>query len=157
MAFLESIKCTFDNLSSYDDVNLVQAVQSLNPTIDEVSKYVTEPKNLEYGRNVIYRSENVEVIVIYLPSMAKTFIHDHGLSIGCIFVVAGDLLNVLYKLDKESNPIYDRTQEFTQNDFFLVKGNTIHMMYNPTTSPVFTFHVYTPPLKDGTIYASPMK
>ncbi|MDM5292767.1 hypothetical protein QUF81_05955 [Peribacillus simplex] len=108
MDFLESVKCTFDNLPSYDEGNLVQAVQSLNLTFHEVSKYVTEPMDLEYGRNVIYKSENVEVIVIHLPSMARTLIHDHGLSIGCIFVVAGDFLNVLYKSEeKESNPIYD--------------------------------------------------
>ncbi|MGE7185899.1 cysteine dioxygenase [Peribacillus sp. NPDC006672] len=156
MDFLESVKYTFDNLPSYDESNLVQAVQSLNLTFHEVSKYVSEPMDLEYGRNVIYKSENVEVIVIHLPSMAKTFIHDHGLSIGCIFVVAGDFLNVLYKLeDKESNPIYDHIQEFSQNDILLVKEDTIHMMYNPTTSPVITFHIYTPPVKGGTNYTSP--
>lgn len=156
MDFLESVKCTFDNLPSYDEGNLVQAVQSLNLTFHEVSKYVTEPMDLEYGRNVIYKSENVEVIVIHLPSMARTFIHDHGLSIGCIFVVAGDFLNVLYKSeDKKSNPIYDHIEEFSQNDILLVKEDTIHMMYNPTTSPVITFHIYTPPLKGGTIYPSP--
>ncbi|MFS0766198.1 MULTISPECIES: cysteine dioxygenase [Peribacillus] len=155
MGFLETIKSTFDNLPSYNEVKLVQAVQSLNLTFNEVSKYVTEPKDLEYGRNVIYSSENVEVIVIHLPSMAKTFIHDHGLSIGCIFVVAGDFLNVLYKLeDKESYPIYDRIEEFSQNEILLVKEDTIHMMYNPTTSPVITFHIYTPPLKGGTTYPS---
>ncbi|MEP9404701.1 cysteine dioxygenase family protein [Peribacillus frigoritolerans] len=156
MDFLETIKGTFDNLPSYNEVNLVQAIQSLNLTFNEVSKYVTEPKDLEYGRNVIYRSENVEVIVIHLPSMAKTLIHDHGLSIGCIFVVAGDFLNVLYKLeDKASYPIYDQVEEFSQNEILVVKEDTIHMMYNPTTSPVITFHIYTPPIKGGTTYPSP--
>jgi cysteine dioxygenase len=156
MGFLETIKSTLDNLPSYNEVNLVQAVQSLNLTFNEVSKYVTEPKDLEYGRNVIYRSENVEVIVIHLPSMAKTLIHDHGLSIGCIFVVAGDFLNVLYKLeDKVSYPIYDQVEEFSQHEILVVKEDTIHMMYNPTTSPVITFHIYTPPLKGGTTYPSP--
>ncbi|MEC0272091.1 MULTISPECIES: cysteine dioxygenase [Peribacillus] len=156
MGFLETIKSTLDNLPSYNEVNLVQAVQSLNLTFNEVSKYVTEPKDLEYGRNVIYRSENVEVIVIHLPSMAKTLIHDHGISIGCIFVVAGDFLNVLYKLeDKASYPIYDQVEEFTQHEILVVKEDTIHMMYNPTTSPVITFHIYTPPLKGGTTYPSP--
>ncbi|MDF1999268.1 cysteine dioxygenase [Peribacillus frigoritolerans] len=156
MGFLETIKSTLDNLPSYNEVNLVQAVQSLNLTFNEVSKYVTEPKDLEYGRNVIYRSENVEVIVIHLPSMAKTLIHDHGLSIGCIFVVAGDFLNVLYKLeDKASYPIYDQVEEFSQHEILVVKEDTIHMMYNPTTSPVITFHIYTPPLKGGTTYPSP--
>jgi cysteine dioxygenase len=156
MVFLETIKSTLDNLPSYNEVNLVQAVQSLNLTFNEVSKYVTEPKDLEYGRNVIYRSENVEVIVIHLPSMAKTLIHDHGLSIGCIFVVAGDFLNVLYKLeDKASYPIYDQVEEFSQHEILVVKEDTIHMMYNPTTSPVITFHIYTPPLKGGTTYPSP--
>ncbi|MEC0296704.1 cysteine dioxygenase [Peribacillus frigoritolerans] len=156
MVFLETIKRTLDNLPSYNEVNLVQAVQSLNLTFNEVSKYVTEPKDLEYGRNVIYRSENVEVIVIHLPSMAKTLIHDHGISIGCIFVVAGDFLNVLYKLeDKASYPIYDQVEEFTQHEILVVKEDTIHMMYNPTTSPVITFHIYTPPLKGGTTYPSP--
>lgn len=156
MGFLETIKSTLDNLPSYNEVNLVQAVQSLNLTFNEVSKYVTEPKDLEYGRNVIYRSENVEVIVIHLPSMAKTLIHDHGLSIGCIFVVAGDFLNVLYKLeDKVSYPIYDQVEEFSQHEILVVKEDTLHMMYNPTTSPVITFHIYTPPLKGGTTYPSP--
>ncbi|MCD1161360.1 cysteine dioxygenase [Peribacillus frigoritolerans] len=156
MGFLETIKSTLDNLPSYNEVNLVQAVQSLNLTFNEVSKYVTEPKDLEYGRNVIYRSENVEVIVIHLPSMARTLIHDHGLSIGCIFVVAGDFLNVLYKLeDKASYPIYDQVEEFSQHEILVVKEDTIHMMYNPTTSPVITFHIYTPPLKGGTTYPSP--
>ncbi|KOR80803.1 hypothetical protein AM232_21980 [Bacillus sp. FJAT-21352] len=156
MGFLETIKSTLDNLPSYNEVNLVQAVQSLNLTFNEVSKYVTEPKDLEYGRNVIYRSENVEVIVIHLPSMDKTLIHDHGLSIGCIFVVAGDFLNVLYKLeDKVSYPIYDQVEEFSQHEILVVKEDTIHMMYNPTTSPVITFHIYTPPLKGGTTYPSP--
>ncbi len=156
MGFLETIKSTLDNLPSYNEVNLVQAVQSLNLTFNEVSKYVTEPKDLEYGRNVIYRSENVEVIVIHLPSMAKTLIHDHGLSIGCIFVVAADFLNVLYKLeDKASYPIYDQVEEFSQHEILVVKEDTIHMMYNPTTSPVITFHIYTPPLKGGTTYPFP--
>ncbi|MCK2004716.1 cysteine dioxygenase family protein [[Brevibacterium] frigoritolerans] len=156
MGFLETIKSTLDNLPSYNEVNLVQAVQSLNLTFNEVSKYVTEPKDLEYGRNVIYRSENVEVIVIHLPSMAKTLIHDHGLSIGCIFVVAGDFLNVSYKLkDKATYPIYDQVEEFSQHEILVVKEDTIHMMYNPTTSPVITFHIYTPPLKGGTTYPSP--
>ncbi|GAA1380116.1 cysteine dioxygenase [Peribacillus frigoritolerans] len=156
MGFLETIKSTLDNLPSYNEVNLVQAVQSLNLTFNEVSKYVTEPKDLEYGRNVIYRSENVEVIVIHLPSMAKTLIHDHGLSIGCIFVVAGDFLNVLYKLeDKASYPIYDQVEVFSQHEILVVKEDTIHMMYNPTLSPVITFHIYTPPLKGGTTYPSP--
>ncbi|WP_249594377.1 cysteine dioxygenase [Peribacillus frigoritolerans] len=156
MGFLETIKSTLDNLPSYNEVNLVQAVQSLNLTFNEVSKYVTEPKDLEYGRNVIYRSENVEVIVIHLPSMAKTLIHDHGLSIGCIFVVAGDFLNVSYKLkDKATYPIYDQVEEFSQHEILVVKEDTIHMMYNPTTSPVITFHIYTPPIKGGTTYPSP--
>ncbi|MFP3381340.1 hypothetical protein SB767_34000, partial [Bacillus sp. SIMBA_069] len=63
-------------------------------------------------------------------------------------MVAGDFSNVLYKSeDKESNPIYDQIEEFSQNDILLVKEDTIHMMYNPTTSPVITFHIYTPPLK----------
>ncbi|MEE3954795.1 cysteine dioxygenase family protein [Peribacillus frigoritolerans] len=156
MGFLETIKSTLDNLPSYNEVNLVQAVQSLNLTFNEVSKYVTEPKDLEYGRNVIYRSENVEVIVIHLPSMAKTLIHDHGLSIGCIFVVAGDFLNVSYKLkDKATYPIYDQVEEFSQHEILVVKEDIIHMMYNPTTSPVITFHIYTPPIKGGTTYPSP--
>ncbi|TKH03360.1 hypothetical protein FC682_18345 [Peribacillus simplex] len=156
MDFLETIKGTFDNFPSYNEGKLIQAVQSLNLTVNEVSKYVTEPKDLEYGRNVIYRSENVEVIVIHLPSMAKTLIHDHGLSIGCIFVVAGNFLNVLYKLEDEASyPIYDQVEEFSQNEILLVKEDTIHMMYNPTTSPVITFHIYTPPLKGGTTYPSP--
>ncbi|MDT0145651.1 cysteine dioxygenase family protein [Priestia aryabhattai] len=153
MKLIESIKRAFDNLPSYEEVHLVQAVQNLNLTIGDISEYVVEPKELEYGRNVVYKSKDVEVIVVHLPSMAKTLIHDHGLSSGCILVVEGHVLNVLYQLKgKKSCPIYNQAQGFAKNDFFLVKKDTIHMMYNPSTSPTITFHVYSPPLQGGKVY-----
>ncbi|MED2972999.1 cysteine dioxygenase family protein [Fictibacillus sp. B-59209] len=152
MEFFESIKSELDQLPSYEVIHLVQVVQSLQVTIEKISDFVTEPKNLEYGRNVIYRSEHVEVIVLMLPSMARTLIHDYGTSQGCILAVEGSLINFLYTFESaDAEPVYKGLEEISEGDFFTIEGDTFHMMYNPTASPVVTFHVYTPPLGGGIV------
>ncbi|MDQ0271629.1 cysteine dioxygenase [Cytobacillus purgationiresistens] len=152
MDLLKRLKTAFEKVDLQDQKQLFSTIQSLHLSIDEVSQFITPPQELEYGRNVIFRNEQAEVIIVYLPSFAKTLIHDHGTSIGGLFVVQGKLLNILYHPD-EHGPLYAQTEAYSQNDIFLVKGETTHMMFNPTLSPVITFHVYTPPLKDGKSYS----
>lgn len=153
MKLIDSIRSLFDQLEDSESARLVQAIQSLPLNMDNISEFIQEPLELEYGRNVIYTSDQVEVIVIQLPSMAKTMIHNHGSSKGYIFVVEGDLLNILYRTS-ESGAIYDRVEEYTTKDHFIVSGDTVHMMYNPAMTPAVTFHVYTPPVRGGQVYPS---
>ncbi len=95
--------------------NLLHAIQSLNITLHKVSPFITSPANLEYGRNVIYKSEFVEIIVLNFPSKAKTFVHDHGISLGCILIVNGTLQNITYENNSE------QIEEFTEGNIFTVK------------------------------------
>ncbi|WP_129728315.1 cysteine dioxygenase [Ectobacillus funiculus] len=153
MAFLDEIKETFNNLSSFKHESLALTVKNLNLNINQIAHFLKQPENLEYGRNVIFKNKNTEVIVIYLPALAKTLVHDHGTSIGCIAIVEGELLNVVYKKkENKSYPIYEEIQKYSRGDVFHVNGDTIHMMLNPTFSPVVTFHVYSSPLNGGQLY-----
>ncbi|MBG9613644.1 cysteine dioxygenase [Bacillus cereus] len=153
MNFIESIKRNFDSLQSYCLQELMQVVQTLDLSLENIVPYITKPQQLEYGRNIIYHTKKIEVMVLYFPSLAKTLIHDHGTSIGCIYVVQGSLQNHLYTLGSDkTKPTYNQVQHFTQGDVFSVDDDTIHMMQNPTLLPTITFHVYCPPLEGVKIH-----
>ncbi|OLR26505.1 cysteine dioxygenase [Bacillus cereus] len=148
MNFIEVIKHNFDSLQSYSQQELTQSVQTLDLSLENIIPYITEPQQLEYGRNIIYRTKKLEVMVLYFPSLAKTLIHDHGASVGCVYIVQGSLQNHLYIQDTvEEKPTYTQVQQFTQGDLFTIDNDTIHMMQNPTLFPTITFHVYSPPLE----------
>ncbi|MGR5926807.1 cysteine dioxygenase [Bacillus pacificus] len=88
----------------------------------------------------------MEILVLNFPSKAKTLIHDHGISIGCILIVNGTLQNITYeKNSKRIGRVY-------RGKYFHRKKDTVHKMYNATDSTAITFHVYSPPLKDVQIY-----
>ncbi|MEB8915052.1 hypothetical protein P4G61_28860, partial [Bacillus cereus] len=80
MKFIEIIKRSFDSLHVYSQQELIQIVQTLDLSPENVIPYITAPKYLEYGRNIIYHTKNLEVMVLYFPSLAKTPIHNHGTS-----------------------------------------------------------------------------
>lgn len=84
---------------------------------------------MEYGRNIIYHTNNLEIMVLYFPSLSKTPIHNHSASTGCIYIVQGSLQNILYTFEaSETTPTYHQTQQFTQGNLFTVNNDTIHMM-----------------------------
>ncbi|WP_242311966.1 cysteine dioxygenase family protein [Bacillus cereus group sp. BfR-BA-01331] len=149
MKLIEIIKRSFDSLHLYSQQELIQIVQTLDLSPENLILYIIAPKHLEYGRNIIYHTNKLEVMVLYFPSLAKTPIHNHGTSTGCIYVVQGSLQNILYTLEStDTTPTYHQTQQFTQGNLFTVNNETIHMMQNSSTLPAITFHVYSPPLKN---------
>lgn len=136
MKFIEIIKRRFNSLQVYSQQGLIQIVQTLDLSPENVIPYIVAPKHLEYGRNIIYHTKNLEVMVLYFPSLAKTPIHNHGTSTGCIYVVQGSLQNILYTFEaSETTPTYHQTQQFTQGNLFTVNNDTIHMMQNSSTLP----------------------
>lgn len=114
MQLIHNIRKAFNNLCNYDTFNLIHTIQSLNISLHKIA-LITSPVNLEYGRNVIYQSEFVEILVLNFPSKAKTFVHDHGISVGCILIVNGTLQNITYENNSE------RIEEFTEGNIFTVK------------------------------------
>ena len=93
---IECISHVFSGLESPNYGELKEAIQSLQLTPDQLEPYLVEPASLGYGRNVLYLNEDVEVVLIHMPGKRQTQLHDHGGSIGCIYVVEGELVNIAF-------------------------------------------------------------
>ena len=71
MQLIHNIRKAFNNLCNYDTFNLIHTIQSLNISLHKIAPFITSPVNLEYGRNVIYQSEFVEIFSIKFPQQSK--------------------------------------------------------------------------------------
>ncbi|WP_409300082.1 cysteine dioxygenase [Peribacillus sp. SCS-155] len=145
MDFLVKLDSTLGGLPDYGKRQIQNAIRKLNPSVEEIKPFITEPDGLEYGRNVIYKTDGVEVIIVHLPPLAKTLVHDHGFSNGSVYVLEGRLLNMIYHRNGKQT-LYQKNEEFTVGEGFSVEGDTVHLMYNPDLTRCITFHVYAPPL-----------
>lgn len=149
--FIQKIERVFRTVSNMHVANVEDILLQLSPTFQDVEKHLVKPQDLEYGRNVLFKNEGVEVLLIFLPHFSKTLVHDHGFSSGWIYVVEGSVLNLLYAKGKDGVK-YERNEYYQEGELFSVEGDTTHAMYNPSLSATVTLHIYSPPLGTGQVY-----
>lgn len=89
MTLIRAIEQTFCKLHTPTIEQLKEALQSIERNLISISDFKTEPNQLPYGRNVVFSSPFLEVIVIHIPASRATAIHNHGLSIGAAYLVSG--------------------------------------------------------------------
>ncbi|GAA4855338.1 cysteine dioxygenase [Paenibacillus vulneris] len=152
MKLLESIEQVFRHLAAPSGHDLRRAVERLNLNPEEAAMYVTEPSHLPYGRRILFQSEHVEVILIHLPAGHETYIHDHGESIGCAYVLEGELTNKQFWLDKEGYAHECGESVLRPNQFMFAPKGQIHQMCNYGKQRVVTLHAYTPAMKNTKVY-----
>jgi cysteine dioxygenase len=145
---LSQIEQTFCKLAKPDMDQLKSSILSLGPLLDEVRNYKTEPQHLPYGRNVLLRTDELEVVVIHIPAHQQTAIHDHGESVGCAYVVEGELLNTICSLDKNGFPQPEVYHPIRTGECFTAPPGQIHELANIRDERMVSFHVYAPPLKE---------
>ncbi|SEN75146.1 cysteine dioxygenase [Lihuaxuella thermophila] len=146
MDFLQCVHHVLAKLTQPTLRELKEAISSIGCTRERILPHLTHADILPYGRNVIFRSDVMEAIVIHIPGKQETPVHDHGNSIGCAYVVEGSLINQLYVLDKENQLFCYEQNRFLKGDFFYAVKGQIHKMCNPSEERLITFHVYSPPL-----------
>ncbi|NOU89806.1 cysteine dioxygenase [Paenibacillus sp. LMG 31460] len=152
MTLLRAIEQTFCKLQEPSLEQLKAALQSLDNLLHEVPVYKTEPKHLPYGRNVVYSTKDLEVIVIHIPASEATAIHNHGASIGSACLVKGTLVNTKYRLDSEGYPVAQTDDYIGSGEYFEAPCEQIHQLSNPFHEPAVSIHVYSPPLQGVTRY-----
>ncbi|MFC7441804.1 cysteine dioxygenase [Laceyella putida] len=152
MNIVECLNRFLRDLAKPDFKILKQTIKKTDCTLERLDSYISPPAPpLHYGRNVIFRSDLFEAIVINLPPFTATPIHDHGESVCCVHVVSGSLVNRKYT--NPARPSLTREQWHKTGDFIYCNYGEIHSMYNPCPKPLISFHLYTPPLRETKFYS----
>lgn len=151
MELYECIDILFGGLKNPTVKDLEYALKQIPHERNIFEPHVTEPDLLNYGRNVIYRNSELEVIVINLPPDNETSIHDHGQSIGCAMVLEGKLQNCIYRLNGQKSKLCS-SYFVHEGDSLISTPGLIHKMMNTSSDRMVSLHVYSPPLQDMTFF-----
>jgi predicted metal-dependent enzyme (double-stranded beta helix superfamily) len=123
-----------------------------------------EYDSVSYKRNVLYRDEDIEILLICWMPGQKTPVHDHP-DQGCLVrVLSGELHETLYKLGvRYASP--DDKQSYFDHGYpegalraskhrsigngavsYLRGDRGVHRLWNKSAEPAMSLHVYSPPL-----------
>ncbi|MXQ55874.1 cysteine dioxygenase [Shimazuella alba] len=130
-----------------------QLIRNIPCDFQEIAPHISLPTPpLTYGRNVIFQSKLFEVIVLNLPPLIETPIHDHGASFCCVKIIKGTLHNRIFATSQNREMTLLREEIYSTDDYFTVTTDLIHSMYNPNEEAVITFHIYSPPIRNNRYY-----
>ncbi|MDF2961792.1 MAG: hypothetical protein K0S39_3527 [Paenibacillus sp.] len=152
MKLLETIEQAFRNLSNPAPHELKARISGLELSPEKVSPYIAEPSYLPYGRCALFQSNDIEVILIHLPKLSQTYIHDHGASIGCALILEGEMTNAVYRLDGYGYAQETGESTLKKNQFLYAPQGQIHQMRNTGLERMLSLHVYTPRLTGVKVY-----
>lgn len=122
--------------------DLINILKNFNFSLEELQDDLLYPEDLPYGRNVIFRSDNFEAILMNWKPRQSSYIHDHGNSFGVVYVITDGGNNVAYDVDYS----YIATIPLSQGQFVEVPRGIFHRIENPTEDYSVTLHFYAPPL-----------
>ncbi len=147
-------KLLADEKTPFTITELELLMESLNITATDLAPYIAPSTNLPYGRTPLFRTEQLEAIVIHLPSYSHTYIHNHGSSVGCAYVAEGEVVNTSYRLVPGENDKVEAEGELWHRagQLFFAPGGHIHRMSNPNRSRAVSLHLYSPPLSDVRLF-----
>ncbi len=105
---------------------------------------IQELKNFldnKYARNLILKTDNIEIILLCLMPGQNTPIHDHGKSDGVTIILEGKLsyTNYFPGGSKESGVLKSGDVEY-------IPANVEHKIANNTDEKIITLNIYSPPL-----------
>ena len=112
-----------------------------NITLDSIDKKDIKFSDETYVRNVIYRNENIEILVLCWKKGQKTPIHNHP-EHGCLLqILQGKVKETHFKRDKTNQQKIFGIQEVS----YMHDSLGSHQLENIEDGNSITLHIYSPP------------
>lgn len=98
-------------------------------------------KESQYARHLVFKSDNVEIIMVCWRPGQGSPIHHHGPSDGLMVILDGEITNTSYYPDGKKV-----TTVWRKGDVGHTPIGVSHEVRNNSRDDVVSFHIYAPPL-----------
>ena len=142
----KSISVLIEGLSqkkSYKPSEVVQIVKKANITPKDIMPWAdfNHPKADSYGRKLVHKSDNFEIMVMSWVPGDISAIHDHGFATWGAVQIFGENEHAIFKIEGNQISTLSRTN-FNYGQIVGVEHNLIHQMGNMTNENILTLHIY---------------
>jgi hypothetical protein len=130
-----------NDIKSEDE--LYSELKNTNLAISDISNYINFRHSLteSYGRNVIYESKKLEIVVMSWNVGDYTSIHDHGAAKWGLVYSFGAIQNTLFEIVNNKIKIA-KEQVLKSGEIIILDNSHIHQMGNPNFRPTISLHIY---------------
>jgi cysteine dioxygenase len=153
-------------------MNLVSAIEELKHRAKEmklpdlrrfVSNLKVERSEIEphilftderYARNLVYKSEDFECLVLCWRPGQRSPIHDHANSICTVYTVEGLLSSDNYRKTATGHVRADYSEDFKPGSVLSIQTTEIHQVSNlQDSADLISLHFYLGPLENSFLYS----
>jgi cysteine dioxygenase len=147
---IEELKQTAKGLSLPD---LRKTILKLKPDVSEIEPYIQFTEN-HYARNLVYKNQDFEVLVLCWRPGQRSPIHDHGSSICTVYTVQGMLSADNYRKTTGGHIRADYSEDFKPGSVLSIQTTEIHQVSNlQVSSDLVSLHFYLSPLENNFVYS----
>lgn len=152
MEIQERLDQLFGSLILPSPAELSKALDVLNVNFEDLSACLGPAGVFPYHRKLLFKNDQVEVLVMNWASGQVCSPHDHGESFGLIEIVTGVATHHLYTLNQIGSPVQYYSRVEAEKSRYFTARNSIHAMGNMTEGLLVTLHVYAPPIYNMKVY-----
>jgi len=158
------VKALFDERGDVDTEEVKQLLGAYSSQHNEADwKQYCFPNDIHYTRNLVFGNEQFELMVLCWRASQETRIHNHSKSRCWMTTLSGEITEAVYKIVPTEKPIPptacpDLTEEEKSvhkvGDITFIEDDIgLHKIGNPShTADAVTLHMYSPPIRELTLY-----
>ena len=150
VAAIEELKHTARELKLAD---LRRLITKLAPEPSEINRYIhfTDER---YARNLVYKCEDFECLVLCWRPGQRSPIHDHASSICAVYTLNGVLSADNYRKTANGHVRADYSEDFKPGSVLSIQTTEIHQVSNLDDSAnLISLHFYLGPLENSFLYS----
>jgi len=133
--------------------DLRRFISDLKPEPSEIQPYIhfTEER---YARNLVYKCDNFECLVLCWRPGQRSPIHDHANSICTVYTLQGMLAADNYRKMANGHIRADFSEDFKPGSVLSIQTTEIHQVSNLNDSnDLISLHFYLGPLENSFLYS----
>src|SRR5215813_8448657 len=132
--------------------DLRRFISNLKPERSEIEPYLLFTRD-RYARNLVYKCENFECLVLCWRPGQRSPIHDHGSSICAVYALEGLLSADNYRKTSNGHIRADYSEDFKPGSVLSIQTTEIHQVSNlQDAAPLISLHFYLGPLENSFLY-----
>ena len=100
-----------------------------------------------YTRTILFKTKDIEVVLIDWKPGDKSPVHEHGECLGYFKILRGELFERPFT-KKGKQFVEGKTRVYKKGDYGAEMALGVHQVGNTTKSTAQSLHVYLPPVKN---------